>query len=277
MNLIWLDAIIRRALEEDIGYGDLTTEAIAAGRQASGAIRAKAPGRIAGIEVATRTFLALSDQVQCEVVAPDGTDVQPGDVVLRLQGPAGPILSGERVALNFLQRLSGIATVTAKAVAETAGTRARIADTRKTTPTLRPLEKYAVRVGGGINHRMGLDDAVLIKENHIAVAGGIAAAVAAVRQRIGHLVKVEVEVERLDQIEEALAAGVDAILLDNMSTDQLRQAVRITDGRAILEASGGLRPGEIAAVAATGVDVISIGWLTHSAPALDLSLRLDLR
>lgn len=278
MNPIWLADVVRRALNEDIGYGDLTTEAIvSANSQASGTIIAKEAGRIAGSEVAALAFHLLDPSVNFTIIAADGTDVQAGQQVAQVNGPAGPVLMGERVALNFMQNMSGIATITAQAVREAAPYKARIVDTRKTTPTLRPLEKYAVRMGGALNHRYGLDDAVLIKENHLAVAGGITQAVSLVRRRVGHMVKVEVEVEHLEQIPEALAAGVDAILLDNMDIPTMRQAVAKIAGRIIVEASGNITVDRVAEVAATGVDIISMGQLTRSAPALDLSLRLCLQ
>jgi nicotinate-nucleotide pyrophosphorylase (carboxylating) len=278
MNPLMVEEIVRLALQEDIGYGDLTTEAIvAAGTVAEGKITAKAAGRIAGMAVVQTVFRLLDPAVLLRVNTPDGTDVEPGTVVLSLRGSANAVLMGERVALNFLQHLSGIATATAKAVRAAAPYGARIADTRKTTPGLRMLEKYAVRVGGGVNHRIGLDDAVLIKENHLAVAGSVKPAVERVRNRVGHMVKIEVEVETLTQVEEALAAGVDAILLDNMDLDTMRQAVQRVNRRAIVEASGNIGIEQVAQVAATGVDIISMGRLTHSSPALDLSLRLQMR
>jgi len=278
LNPIWLADVVRRALNEDIGYGDLTTEAIvSANSQASGTIIAKEAGRIAGSEVAALAFHLLDPSVNFTIIAADGTDVQAGQQVAQVNGSAGPVLMGERVALNFMQNMSGIATITAQAVREAAPYKARIVDTRKTTPTLRPLEKYAVRMGGALNHRYGLDDAVLIKENHLAVAGGITQAVSLVRRRVGHMVKVEVEVEHLEQIPEALAAGVDAILLDNMDIPTMRQAVAKIAGRIIVEASGNITVDRVAEVAATGVDIISMGQLTRSAPALDLSLRLCLQ
>lgn len=277
MNPIWLENTVHAALEEDIGYGDITTEAIVPQQASARAkIIAKAHGCIAGHDAAQLAFRLLDGGIDYQVVAPDGAEVAPGDVVARISGSAAAILSAERVALNFMQRMSGTATATRQAVkaAEPYGT--RIVDTRKTTPGLRALEKYAVRVGGGLNHRIGLDDAVLIKENHIAVAGGITAAVERVRARVGHMVKVEVEVERLEQVDEALQAGVDAILLDNMDEETMRQAVARINKRAVVEASGSMSVEKIAAVAATGVDIISMGRLTHSSPALDLSLLIDI-
>lgn len=273
LNPLLVEETVRRALMEDIGRGDLTSGAIIPpDLMADAVMRAKASGTVAGLEVARTAFLLVDPAVQVHLLAADGDRVSPGDEVLRACGPAGSLLTAERVALNFVQRLSGIATATAQAVAGTAGTRAVIVDTRKTTPGLRALEKYAVRVGGGRNHRYGLDDAVLIKENHIAVCGGIGAAVARARAFLGHMHKIEVEVETLEQVDEALAAGADVILLDNMDLATMAEAVKRVAGRAIVEASGGIKPEDVPAVAATGVDVISLGWITHSVPALDLSL-----
>lgn len=276
MNYIWLDEVVRRALEEDIGPGDLTVQSVVPpGTRATAHIRAKAEGVIAGTAAAARAFQLLDSSIQFQSVS-DGTPVRPGDVAAEISGDAAAILSGERVALNFLQHLSGIATETARAVQAAAPYGTRIVDTRKTTPGLRALEKAAVRAGGGANHRLGLFDAVLLKENHIALAGGIGPAVKRAKERAGHMVKIEVEVERLSQIEEALAVGVDAILLDNMSLDEMRQAVQMIGGRAVVEASGGITPDRVAEVAACGVDVISLGWITHSVRALDLSLLIEL-
>lgn len=273
LNPLLVEETVRRALMEDIGRGDLTTGAIIPQElMADAVLRAKASGTVAGLEVARTAFLLVDPSVEVQLLAADGDPVNPGDEVLRAYGPAGSLLTAERVALNFVQRLSGIATATARAVAGTAGTRAVIVDTRKTTPGLRALEKYAVRVGGGRNHRYGLDDAILIKENHIAVCGGIGAAIARARAFLGHMHKIEVEVETLEQVDEALAAGADVILLDNMDLASMAEAVKRVAGRAVVEASGGIKPEDVAAVAATGVDVISLGWITHSVPALDLSL-----
>ncbi len=273
------EPLVRRALEEDLGgAGDLTTDAVLpAGLAARGRLVARAAGRVAGLGVAAAAFHALDPDIEVAVRVPDGADAGAGDVLATVRGPARPILSAERVALNFLGRLSGIATATRDVVAAVAAAapRARVACTRKTTPGLRALEKYAVRAGGGSNHRFGLDDAVLVKDNHVAVAGGVAAAVERVRARVGHLVKVEVEVDDLDQLEAALAAGVDAVLLDNMDLATLRRAVARVGGRAVTEASGGITPETAAAVAATGVDVLSLGWLTHSVTTLDVALDLD--
>ncbi len=268
---------VRRALLEDLGRaGDVTTDAIVSPEDAAtAAIVARAPGRIAGIQVADSVFRCLDPQLDFDAVLNDGSDAKAGDTVAVIHGAARPILSAERTALNFLMRLSGIATITREIVGLVSPYPTRVVCTRKTTPGLRALEKYAVRAGGGANHRFGLDDAVLIKDNHIVVAGGVAEAIRRVRRRIGHLVKIEVEVDTLDQLEQALTEKVDAILLDNMDLDALAEAVRRTRKRAITEASGGVTSQTAKAIAATGVDLISVGWMTHSAPALDLSLDLD--
>lgn len=276
LHSILIQDVVRQALQEDMGRGDLTTEAtVDPETHARARLIAKAEGRLAGLPVALEAFKLLDDRLDFTLNRRDGEDISPGDHILTVRGNARAILSAERVALNFLQHLSGIATATAKAVAATQGTKARITDTRKTTPGLRKLEKYAVRMGGGVNHRFGLDDAVLIKENHIQVAGGIEAAVAKARARLGHMHKIEVEAETLDQVEEALQAGVDAILLDNMDDDTTREAVDMIGGRAISEASGGITLERIPRVAQTGVDIISVGWITHSVQALDMSLLID--
>ena len=266
--------IIRLALAEDIGRGDLTTEAtIPVDAQATAEIEQKAPGVLCGLPVIEAVFAELDPRVEVIRLAEEGSW---GDrrVVARLQGPARSILTGERTALNFVQRLSGVATASYRAREAVAGTNATVLDTRKTTPGHRVLEKYAVRVGGCRNHRAGLDDAVLIKENHIRAAGGIAAAVAAARTRIGPAQQIEVEVTNPAELDEALAAGAELILLDNHTLDGLRAAVAQTVGRARLEASGGITLDNLAAVAGTGVDFISLGALTHSAGAIDFSLEV---
>ncbi len=269
--------IVANALAEDIGFGDLTTSSMIGPEDwTSGVIIARAEGVIAGLPFAAEVFRQVDDRTGFEQVVSDGDRIQPNDVVARLQGPARGVLTGERVALNLLQQLSGVATLTRQIVDELAGTNARLLDTRKTVPGLRPLQRYAVRAGGGTNHRYNLSDGVLIKENHITVAGGTAAAVQRARSAVGPMTRVEVEVESLEQLEEALLAGADMILLDNMTTNQLRQAVALTGGRATLEASGDIAIETAAAIAATGVDYLSSGALTHSAKALNLSLLLDL-
>jgi nicotinate-nucleotide pyrophosphorylase (carboxylating) len=268
------EPIVEAALREDLGRaGDQTTDAVVpADAVATARLVARREGRVAGLPVACRAFTLLDSRVEIDLREEDGADVAAGTTLAVISGPARPILSAERVALNLLGRLCGIATATREVVASVAGTGARVACTRKTTPGLRLLEKYAVRVGGGANHRFGLDDAVLIKDNHVAVAGGVAVAVRRARAAVGHLVKVEVEVTSLGQVREALEAGAEAILLDNMSPASLREAVALVGGRAVTEASGGITPENAATVAASGVDVMSLGWLTHSVPALDVAL-----
>lgn len=269
-----VEPIVRAALAEDLGRaGDITGAAvIPAEARMRGAIAARQPGTVAGTDAAALAFRLLDPVITVTILLPDGSRVAPGDAVIRIDGPARPILAAERVALNLLCRLSGVATATAMLAAAALPHKARIACTRKTTPGLRALEKHAVRAGGGVNHRFGLDDAVLIKDNHIAVAGGVRPAIARARAAVGHLMKVEVEVDTLGQLDEALAEGVDAVLLDNMTPDQLREAVRRVDGRAVTEASGRVTAETVPAIAATGVDLISAGWITHSAPILDLGL-----
>ncbi len=263
-----------RALDEDLGRrGDITSASvIAADASASWVISARESGNIAGLDCAALSFAELDPEISFTPAMGDGERVCRGDTIVRLSGPVRAVLAGERTALNFLGHLSGIATLTARYVALTEGTSAHIVCTRKNTPGLRALEKYAVAAGGGRNHRFGLDDAVLIKDNHIAAAGGITAAVTAARAHAGHMMAIEVEVDSLVQLEEALAAGAGIVLLDNMSVADLEHAVRITAGRAVLEASGGVNEQTCAAIAATGVDLISVGRLTHSAPSLDLGL-----
>jgi nicotinate-nucleotide pyrophosphorylase (carboxylating) len=273
LNRLELEEIVRRALQEDIGTGDVTTLTIVSPKtQAEGRIVVKTAGVVAGLPVAEEVFRQLSPAVRMISRVQDGDAAQPGTIAAMLQGPAQAILTGERVALNFLQRLSGIATLTARFVALTAGTGVRIVDTRKTTPGLRMLEKYAVRMGGGHNHRSGLYDAVMIKDNHIVAAGGITAAVERARAAIPHTMTITVECETLKQVEEALKAGADTLLLDNMDNDTRREAARLTAGRALTEASGGINEQTAGEIARTGVDILSIGALTHSAPALDISL-----
>jgi nicotinate-nucleotide pyrophosphorylase (carboxylating) len=270
---------IRHALAEDGAESDITTlSTVPEGQQAEASIIARQDGVIAGFEVAIATFRELDPRIAVERLTKDGDAVHAGKVLARLSGPARSILSAERVAMNFLGHLSGIATVTAQCVRAVEGTRARILDTRKTTPGLRSLEKEAVRLGGGQNHRFGLNDGVLIKDNHIKAAGGIAEAVRAARQMAPHLLKIEVEGETLAEVQEALDAGADVVLLDNMAVELMREAVELvrrTDPRVLIEASGniGTNPARLAAVAATGVDFISLGALTHSAPNFDVSLE----
>jgi nicotinate-nucleotide pyrophosphorylase (carboxylating) len=272
-------ALIARALEEDIGFGDVTTlSTVPAERTLTATIISRQNGVIAGLEVAAAVFRAVDATLHIELLVSDGTAVTPDTLVARIAGNARSILTAERTALNFLGRMSGIATLTSRCVAAIAGTNAAIIDTRKTTPGLRALEKYAVRVGGGRNHRFALDDGILIKDNHIAAAGGIGPAIAGAKKGASHLLKIEVECETLEQVREALTTGADVILLDNMNVGQQREAVTVIrqhDARIMIEASGniGTNPERLAAVAATGVDVISLGALTHSAPNFDLSLE----
>ena len=268
------EPLVRAALAEDIGPGDITTTlCVPADARATATVLAKAPGVIAGLDICALAFHLLDPEARWEPHVADGFHVtEPPTPLATVTGNARALLTAERVALNFLQRLSGVATVTARYVAAVAGTQARIVDTRKTTPGLRALEKYAVRVGGGYNHRLGLYDCVLIKDNHIQAAGGIRSAVAAARAHIPHTMKIEVETDTLAQVAEALDAGADIILLDNMDNETMRRAVAQIGGRAITEASGGLALDRVAAVAATGVQILSVGALTHSAPALDISL-----
>ena len=271
------EPLVRTALLEDLGRaGDITADAIVpADKQVSLLLRARQPGVVAGLDIARCAFQLVNPAIQLTAKRPDGSAVAPGDVIAAIEGPARGLLTGERTALNFLCHLSGVATATASLVSAAQGTKARIVCTRKTTPGLRTLEKYAVRAGGGSNHRFGLDDAILIKDNHIALAGDVRTAIERARAHAGHLVKVEVEVDTLSQLEQALAIGVDAVLLDNMTVEQLRQAVAMTGSRAITEASGRITAETAKAIAATGVDLISAGWLTHSSAALDIGLDYE--
>ena len=270
-----VEPVVRAALLEDLGRaGDVTTDAIVPPEaRLDGVIAARQNGVISGVDAARIAFELIDPAVAVTVERGDGARVAPGDVVIRLAGPARAILTAERVALNLLCRMSGVATATAGLVAAARPHgRAAIVCTRKTTPGLRGLEKHAVRAGGGSNHRFGLDDAVLIKDNHVAVAGGIVPAIERARARAGHLVKIEVEVDTLDQLEQALSVGADAVLLDNMAPETLRRAVAMIDGRALAEASGRITAETVGAVAASGVDLISCGWITHSAAIIDLGL-----
>ena len=279
MHPILYEETVRRALLEDLGgRGDVTTDAIVSSNEmACACIIARKPGRVAGIDIAGYAFHCLDSQSRLEVRIHDGRNADEGALLAIARGSARSLLSAERTALNFLARLSGVATATRDIVARIAAYQARVVCTRKTTPGLRILEKYAVRAGGASNHRFGLDDAVLIKDNHIVVAGGVAEAIQRVRRKIGHLVKIEVEVDTLDQLEIALKGKVDAVLLDNMPVATLAEAVRLANRKVITEASGGITPQTAADIAATGVDLLSVGWITHSAPALDLSLDFSLK
>ena len=269
-----IEDAVKRALEEDLGLaGDITSAACVPAEAMSRAdLVARRPGVIAGVDLALAAFRLVDRDIDVRVERGDGARVGAGDIVMRIAGPSRGILAAERVALNFLGRLSGVATQTALYVEAAAGTRAKIVCTRKTTPGLRAFEKYAVRCGGGKNHRFGLHDAMMIKDNHIVAAGGVAAAMTAAKAAVGHMAAIEIEVETLEDMEEALEHGARIILLDNMSLDDLRLAVSLNKGRAVLEASGGVTLDSVKAIAATGIDVISSGAITHSAPCLDLGL-----
>ncbi len=274
LSPILIEPAVRAALAEDLGRGgDLTTDiVIDDDAWVKASINARQVGALSGIDIAEMTFDLVDPRVDMEVYITDGGRVEPGDTVAVLEGPARAILTGERVALNYLGHLSGIASETRKIVDACTGTKARITCTRKTTPGLRAFEKYAVRCGGGFNHRFGLDDGLMIKDNHIAACGGITQAVERAKAKLGHMVKVNLEVDTLEQLEEGLKVGADVILLDNMGPDLLKEAVKMIDGRAIAEASGGVTLETAPAIAASGVDIISIGWLTHSSPCLDLGI-----
>lgn len=270
---------VKRALDEDLSRaGDVTSSAtLPEGIQAKAKLVARKAGTISGLPCAARAFRSLAPNIKFDAMARDGDTVKANTTLATIEGAAIAILSGERVALNFLGHLSGIATLTAAYVANVALSSAKITDTRKTTPGLRALEKYAVRCGGGVNHRFGLDDAVLIKDNHIAVAGGVKPALEAARAAVGHLVKVEIEVDGLDQLREVLASGkADVVLLDNMDLKTLREAVVLCKGKLVTEASGGVTLDTVGAIAETGVDIISSGALTHSAPSLDVALDIEI-
>lgn len=267
--------IVAAALREDVGTGDITSAAaIPAAALARAQIVSRSSGILAGVDIAQEVFRQVDPTLRFTRSFDDGSDLHPGAVICSIDGSARAILTGERVALNFLQRLSGIASKTARFVKQVEGTNARIVDTRKTTPGLRILEKYAVRVGGGHNHRMGLYDAVMIKDNHILAAGGIGVAVKRARAQIPHTVTITVECETLEQVEEALSVGADVLLLDNMDNATRAESVRRAKGRALTEASGGINEETVSEIARTGVDIISVGSLTHSAPALDISLDI---
>lgn len=265
---------IKAALAEDMPYGDITSDiCVPADKQASGHFVAKETGIICGTQILCDTFHIIDKNINISLNVKDGDKVEKGDIIARISGPARPILAGERTALNFIQHLSGIATKTFNTVQSVQGFGVRITDTRKTTPGLRAMEKYAVKAGGGSNHRFGLSDGILIKDNHIAAAGGIIPAVKAARRNAPHTLKIEVETSSIIEVGEALKAGADIIMLDNMSVPQMKEAVRKIGGRAITEASGNMGDKDIRLVATSGVDIISVGALTHSAPAFDISLK----
>ncbi|MCI8553397.1 MAG: carboxylating nicotinate-nucleotide diphosphorylase [Clostridiales bacterium] len=281
LPLFYVDDVIKTALQEDISYLDTTTDLmIPAETRAAARFLAKAEGTLCGMDIALRVFSLLDDSFQARVYAADGARVKPGDILAEVEGNTRCLLKGERTALNLLQHLSGVATAAARAVALVEGTGASIADTRKTLPGLRAMQKYAVVTGGGRNHRFNLSDGAMLKDNHIDAAGGIPQAVALIRQKLGHMIKLEVETRNLDEVRQALEAGVDVIMLDNMDCPAMAAAVRLCRearpdaGRPLLEASGGITADTLRAVAETGVDIISIGALTHSVTALDISLKI---
>ena len=269
-----VETIVRTALAEDLGRaGDITAAAVIPDSAvASLAITAREAGVLAGLQPARIAFRLVDPRIAVAPLLEDGARLSPGTVIARVDGPARAVLTAERTALNFMGQLSGVASATASLVGAIAHTKARITDTRKTVPGLRALQKEAVRAGGGRNHRFGLDDAILIKDNHVAIAGGVRQALEAARAAAAHLVAIELEVDTLDQLRDALALGVRHVLLDNMDPPTLREAVRIADGRAVLEASGRVSPETVAAIAETGVDLIAVGWVTHSARVLDIGL-----
>lgn len=274
LPLSMLESSVKAALLEDLGRaGDITSDALVPqGLKATMVLEARQQGIVAGLDVAALAFHLVDPQISMAIERPDGSAVAPGQVIAILSGSARGLLLAERTALNFLCHLSGIASATAAVVASVSQYKAHIVCTRKTTPGLRALEKYAVRAGGGVNHRFGLDDAMLIKDNHVAIAGGIRPALERARAAAGHLVRIELEVDSLGQLEEALEVGVDAVMLDNFTLDDLREGVELVAGRAITEASGRVTAATAPAIAATGIELISIGWLTHSAPVLDIGL-----
>lgn len=275
LNQFYVDNLIKTALLEDINYVDITTDYLIPEDQENEAkFLAKADGVLCGIEVALRVFTLIQPDFQYEVFIHDGEEVKKGDIIAKIKGKTRTILKGERTALNLLQHMSGISSMTNRIVKIVEGTNASIADTRKTLPGMRSLQKYAVTVGGGKNHRFNLSDAAMLKDNHIDAGGGITNAVTKLRTKLGHMAKVELEVRTLDELREALSVDVDVIMLDNMDNDAMREAVKIADGKALLEASGGITEETIRDVAETGVDIISIGALTHSVKAFDISLKI---
>ena len=275
LNQIYVDNLIKTALFEDINYIDVTTDYLIDENQEGAAqFLAKADGVLCGLQVALRVFEILQPDFKAEVFKKDGDVLKKGDIIAKVYGKTRTILKGERTALNLIQHMSGIATATNEAVKLVEGTKASIVDTRKTLPGMRPLQKYAVTVGGGKNHRYNLSDAAMLKDNHVDAGGGITNAVKELKSKLGHMTKVELEVRNLDELREALSVDVDVIMLDNMTNEMMAEAVRITDGKAILEASGGITAETLRGVAETGVDIISIGALTHSVKAFDISLKI---
>lgn len=275
LNQMYVDNLIKTALLEDINYIDVTTDyLIDEDQEGTAQFLAKADGVLCGLDVALRVFELLQPNFKAEVFKKDGDVLKKGDIIAKVYGKTRTILKGERTALNLIQHMSGIATATNEAVKLVEGTKASIVDTRKTLPGMRPLQKYAVTVGGGKNHRYNLSDAAMLKDNHVDAGGGITNAVKKLKSKLGHMTKVELEVRTLDELREALSVDVDVIMLDNMSNEMMAEAVKITDGKAILEASGGITAETLRGVAETGVDIISIGALTHSVKAFDISLKI---
>ncbi|MGN0609382.1 MAG: carboxylating nicotinate-nucleotide diphosphorylase [Oscillospiraceae bacterium] len=271
----YVDDVIKRALEEDINYIDLATDLLISDEDTSAAeFVSKADGVLAGIDCALRTFTFVDSSVKCEIFIHDGEKVKKGDVIARVEGKTRSILKAERTSLNILQHMSGVATATNRLVEACSGTKASIVDTRKTLPGLRALEKYAVTAGGGRNHRFNLSDAAMLKDNHIDAYGSITGAVSALKAKIGHMAKIEVEVRNKEELLEALNCKCDVIMLDNMTPEEMTECVKITDGRAVLEASGNVTIDNVAAVAASGVDIISVGAITHSVKVFDISLKI---
>ena len=274
MNKFYVDEIIKTAIDEDVNYLDISSEYIFAPEHRSEAyFLAKADGVLSGIDVAMRVFELLDDTFECTVHKRDGEKIKKGDIIAEFSGSTAALLKGERTALNLIQHMSGIATAANRAAKAVEGTKVSIADTRKTLPGLRALQKYAVTCGGGKNHRFNLSDAAMLKDNHIDAAGGITAAVTALRKKCGHMVNIEVETRNLDEVKEALAAGASIIMLDNMTNEEMSEAVKLVDGRALLEASGNITEENLREKAETGVDIISMGALTHSVKAFDISMK----
>ncbi len=275
LNKFYVENIIKTALMEDINYCDVTTDyLIPEDQQGEGRFMAKADGILCGVEIAAKVFTMLDESTEVEILKHDGDSVKYGDDILKLKGKTAVLLKGERTALNLIQHMSGVATASNKYAKIVEGTNASIADTRKTLPGLRPLQKYAVMTGGAKNHRYNLSDAAMLKDNHIDAAGGITAAITKLRTKIGHMTKIEVETRTLEELQEALDAKADIIMLDNMSPETMKKAVEITSGRAVLEASGGITDETLRAVAESGVDIISVGALTHSVKAFDISMYI---
>lgn len=275
LNKFYVDDLIKRAITEDINYIDLATDYLTGDGSVSKAeFMAKADGTLCGIDVAMRVFELLDDDINTEIFIHDGEKVKYGDIIGRVSGSTATILKGERTALNLLQHMSGVATATAEYVKQCEGTKASIAETRKTLPGLRAIEKYAVMIGGGKNHRFNLSDAAMIKDNHADAYGGITNAVNVLRSRMGHMNKIEVEVRNQEELKEAIAVGADVIMLDNMTPAEMAECVKLTDGRAKLEASGGITLESVHEIAQTGVDIISVGAITHSVKAFDISLKI---